>query len=102
MVDFLPPALTTTFLVATIAPLVVGFLVGIIAKTVLKLGVAIAVLLLILIALGIVDPNQIVGPLASMVTSGQTYAEKVKQIAGYLPYSSVAFLIGLAVGFFKG
>ena len=26
---------------------------------------------------------------------------KVSQIAGYLPYSSVTFIIGLAVGFFK-
>lgn len=102
MVTLLPPSLSTTFLVVTIAPLVIGFLIGIIAKTAVKLGIAVAVLIGILIALGMITPNQIIGPLASVVESGQAYIAKVKEVAGYLPYSSVAFIIGLAVGFLKG
>ena len=37
----------------------------------------------------------------SFFKSGPALASKATQIAGYLPYSSVTFIIGLAVGFFK-
>ncbi|MDV3277483.1 MAG: hypothetical protein LYZ69_03330 [Nitrososphaerales archaeon] len=102
MVTFLPPNLSTTFLVVTIAPLIIGFLVGIIAKGMLKVGLAVAVLIGVLIVLGTVAPNQIIGPVASLIASGQAYVEKVKQISGYLPYASITFILGLLVGFFKG
>jgi hypothetical protein len=36
-----------------------------------------------------------------VVSSGPALTSKVSQIAGYLPYSSITFIIGLAVGFFK-
>lgn len=102
MVTLLPPSLSTTFLVVTVAPLVIGFLIGVIAKTALKLGVVVAILIGLLIALGMITPSQVIGPIASLVASGQAYISKVKEVAGYLPYSSVAFVIGLAVGFLKG
>lgn len=102
MVVILPPDLSTTFLAALIVPLILGFLVGLIAKGLLKVGVAIAVLILVLIAIGTITPSQIIGPLVSLFKSGEAYTSKVNQISGYLPYSSVTFLLGLVVGFFKG
>ena len=102
VVTLLPPSLSATFLVVTVAPLVIGFLIGIVAKTAIKLGVAVAILLGILIALGMITPDQVIGPAVSLISSGQAYVGKVKEVAGYLPYSSVTFLIGLAVGFLKG
>lgn len=102
MVSILLPNLSITFLTALIAPLIIGFLVGLIAKSALKIGVAITVLVLILIALGILSPGQILGPVLSLLKSGSGLESKISQVAGYLPYSSVTFLVGLAVGFFKG
>jgi uncharacterized protein YqfA (UPF0365 family) len=96
------PNLSVTFLSATIAPLVIGFLVGIIAKSAMKIGIAIAIIVLILIGLGVLSPDKVLTPLLSLVKSGSALSSKVSELAGYLPYSSVAFLIGLAVGFFKG
>lgn len=98
----LPPSLTTTFVVAAIVPLVIGLIVGIVIKSAIKIGVAIAILLLILIGVGILSPDQVLKPLLSLVQSGSALTSKVKEIAGYLPYSSLTFLIGLAIGFFKG
>lgn len=102
MVAILPPNLSVTFLAALIAPFIIGFLVGLIAKSALKIGVAVAALLLILIGLGMVTPGQILGPALSFLKSGSGLESKISQVAGYLPYSSVTFLLGLAVGFFKG
>jgi uncharacterized membrane protein (Fun14 family) len=98
----LPPALSTTFVIAVIVPLVIGFIVGVIIKSAIKIGVAIAILLLILIAVGILSPDQVLKPLLSLIQSGSTLTSKVKEVAGYLPYSSLTFLIGLAIGFLKG
>jgi hypothetical protein len=101
MVTLLPPDLSVTFIVSLLVPLVLGFLVGIVVKGAVRIGAAIAVIILLLIFTGILTPSQIIQPIMSLVSSGPSLASKVSQIAGYLPYSSVTFLIGLAVGFFK-
>jgi uncharacterized membrane protein (Fun14 family) len=105
MVGILPPDLSTTFLVAAILPLIIGFIVGVIAKSALKIGIALAVLVLILIAVGIITPNQVLQPLISLVKSGSTIStisSDAQRLAAYLPYSSLTFLIGLGVGLWKG
>jgi uncharacterized membrane protein (Fun14 family) len=104
MVSFLPPDLSTTFLVAAILPLIIGFIVGVIIRSAIKIGVAIAILIVLLIAAGIITPAQVIGPLASLVKSGAngTATAYANRIAGYLPYSSITFIIGLAIGYLRG
>ena len=105
MVNFLPPDLSATFLIAAIVPLIIGFIVGIIIRSALKIGIAIAILVILLIAVGIITPSQVIGPIASLVKSGATQStitDYANRIAGYLPYSSITFLIGLAVGLLRG
>lgn len=102
MVTFLPPDLSTTFLVAAIVPLIIGFVVGIVIRSALKIGVALGVLVILLIAVGIISPNQVLTPILSFVKSGSTLTTYANRVAGYLPYSSLTFVIGLAVGLLKG
>ena len=101
MVSLLPPDLSTTFILSLLVPIVLGFLVGTVITAALRIGAAIAIMILLLIFGGILTPTQVIEPLMSVFRSGPSLATKVSQIAGYLPYSSVTFLIGLAVGFFK-
>jgi len=98
----LAPDASITFVVALLVPLVIGFLVGMIAKEALKIGVAIAAIILLLIVTGFITPNQVIQPLVQLVRSGPSLASKVSQIAGYLPYSSLTFIIGFVIGLFKG
>lgn len=102
MTSVLPPDGSITFITALVAPLILGFLVGIIAKAAVKIGVAIAVIIVLLIVVGFITPSQVIQPLVQLVRSGPTIATKVDQIAGYLPYSSITFIVGFVVGFFKG
>ncbi len=102
MVNILPPDLSTTFLVAAILPLIIGFIVGLIVKSVLKIGVALAILVIVLILLGIITPSQVLTPLLALFRSGSALTSDVQRLAGYLPYSSLTFIIGLAIGFLKG
>jgi len=102
MASILPPDLSTTFLVAAILPLIIGFIVGVILKSALKIGIALVAIVIILIALGIITPDQVLKPLLSLVKSGGTLSSDAQRLAGYLPYSSLTFIIGLAVGFWRG
>lgn len=102
MVTLLPPDLSTSFLAAVLVPLIIGFLVGLIAKGLLKVGLAIAALVIVLIALGMLSPSQVLGPVLAVVKSGQSYSGQLARISGYLPYSSLTFILGLVVGFFRG
>lgn len=101
MAFILPPVASATFVVALLVPLVIGFLVGIVIKSAAKIGAAIALIVLLLIFVGIITPSQVIQPLISTFKSGPALASKATQIAGYLPYSSITFIIGLAIGFFK-
>lgn len=102
MVDILIPDLSWTFLAAALIPLVIGFVVGMILKSAMKVGIAIAALVLILIAVGVITPDQVLKPIISLWKGEGAIATGVHRLAGFLPYSSVTFLIGLAVGFLKG
>ncbi len=102
MVLILPPSFSTTFLVSIVAPFIIGFVVGVVVKNAVKIGLALLFLVLFLIFLGILSPNQVLGWAVSLIKSGSAVSAKAQEIAGYLPYSSVTFLIGAALGFFKG
>ncbi len=102
MASILPPDLSITFIAALLIPVVLGFLVGVIAKAAIRIGVAIAIIAIVLILLGILTPNQLIQPIVQLVRSGPGLATKVTQIAGYLPYSSITFIVGFVIGFFKG
>ncbi len=102
MVNFLPPDLSTTFLVAAILPLVLGFIIGVIIRSAIKIGIALAIVAVILIAAGIISPNQVIQPLLSLYKSGPALTADAQRVAGYLPYSSLTFILGLAVGLLKG
>ena len=102
MTTFLAPDLSTTFLVSAILPLIIGFIVGVILKSAIKIGMALVILVVLLLALGVLSPGQVLQPLLSLVKSGSTLTAYANRVAGYLPYSSITFIIGLAAGYLKG
>lgn len=99
---FALPDLSVSFIVAALVPLVLGFIVGLIIRSALKIGIAIAIIIVILIAAGILSPGQVLQPLLSLVKSGPSLVPYAQRIAGYLPYSSLTFILGLLVGLWKG
>lgn len=102
MVTIAVPDLSTAFLVAAIVPLILGFLVGTVIKQALKIGAVIAIIILLLIFVGVLTPSQVLQPIYSAIKgSGPQALTQAKRLAGYLPYSSITFLIGLAVGFYR-
>jgi hypothetical protein len=102
LVAILPPSLSTTFIVAALLPLVIGFIVGLLIKEFLKIGLIIAAIILLLIVAGFLSPDQVLKPLLGFLKSSSSVSDWVKRVAGYLPYTSLTFIVGLVIGFLKG
>ena len=88
------------WLVPTILPLVIGLLVGAIIKRTLKLVFAVVALVIVLVAFGAISItfsdvfSRSLDILPNLINTGRS-------VFDVLPYSSVSFLIGLAIGLWK-
>lgn len=102
MAAILPPDLSATFIIAALVPLIIGFIVGLLIKSFLKIGLLITAILLLLIIAGFLSPDQVLKPILGFLKSSSTVSDWVKRVAGYLPYTSLTFVLGLIVGFLKG
>ena len=92
-------------IVPAVVVLVIGFLVGVVIKRTVKLGLAILSLIGVMAALGYVNlhlngssPETIY----RVFSYAQPLAGQATGIASVLPISSAAFLAGLALGVWKG
>jgi len=89
------------WIVPVVVPFIIGLLVGAVIKRTLKLILIIAALLIVLIATGFVSLTyqdifqKAMQFLPKLYESGKGWLD-------VLPYSSVTFLIGLALGLWKG
>ena len=86
--------------------LVIGFLVGIVIKRTVKLGLAILSLIGVLAAFGYINLH-LNGPSQETIyrvfsSYAQPFANQATEAASILPIASAAFLVGLALGILKG
>ena len=95
----IPPEIA--LLIPLVLPFVIGLLVGVIVKRGLKLLIAIVVLVIVLVATGLLNLtfqdtlSKSLQLLPNLIHSGQWALD-------ILPYSAATFLIGLALGLWKG
>jgi uncharacterized membrane protein (Fun14 family) len=89
-------------LVALVGPFVVGLLVGVLAKRILSVALILIALFIALAALGYMSPEQVTRLLQQLGYAAKDALDSAMRIKDAVPYSSVAFLIGLAIGLWKG
>jgi uncharacterized membrane protein (Fun14 family) len=92
----IPPEIA--WLVPVILPFIIGLLVGAVIKRVLKLLVLVVALVVILVVTGVLSLT-----LGGLFAEAMNFLPKLYDLGrgwlNVLPYSSVAFLIGIAIGF---
>jgi len=92
-------------IVPALVVLAIGFLVGIVLKKTVKLGLAILSLAGLLVATGYIN-LQLSEPSTATIyrvfSQGQQAASQASTFASILPVTSAAFLVGLALGVWKG
>jgi uncharacterized membrane protein (Fun14 family) len=92
----IPPEIA--WLIPVVLPLIIGLLVGAIVKKGFKLLIAVVALIIVLVAIGILSWT-----FTGLFDEAMKILPKLYDVGhgwlNVLPYSSVAFLIGLALGF---
>jgi hypothetical protein len=89
-------------LVAFVGPFVVGLLVGVLAKRVLSVALILIALFIVLAAIGYMSPEQVARLLQQLGYAAKDALDSAMRIKDAVPYSSAAFLIGIAIGLWKG
>lgn len=91
-----PPEIA--WLIPVVMPFIIGLLVGAIIKKAAKLLVVVVALVIVLIATGVLSLS-----FSDLYTQAMNFLPKLYDVGSgwlnVLPYSSVAFLVGLALGF---
>ncbi|MGB9725011.1 MAG: hypothetical protein ACPLZF_00850 [Nitrososphaeria archaeon] len=100
MVNFVPPEYA--WIIPVIVPFIIGLIVGVIIKRALKLVLALIILLIVLVAVGYTQlPTFEEIARAALKYLPILWAE-ASPLTNILPYSSITFLLGLALGLWKG
>jgi len=92
-------------IVPALVVLAIGLLVGIVLKKTLRLGLAIASLVALLVATGYINlqlSDSSKTTIYRVVSEIPTVASQASGVASILPITSAAFLVGLALGIWKG
>jgi uncharacterized membrane protein (Fun14 family) len=92
----IPPEIA--WLIPVVLPFIIGLLVGAIVKRGFKLLIAVVALIIVLVATGILSLT-----FTDLFNEAMNFLPKLYDVGhgwlNVLPYSSVTFLIGLALGF---
>lgn len=100
MTNFIPPEYA--WIIPIIVPFIIGLIVGVIVKKTLKLVIALIVLLIFLAVVGYMQlPSFEEIAKAALAYLPIIWAE-ASPLLNILPYSSLTFLLGLAIGLWKG
>ncbi len=89
------------WLVPVVVPFIIGLLVGAVIKRAMKLMVIIAALVIVLVATGVLSLT-----FRDIYDKAMEFLPRLIDLGGgvkdVLPYSSAAFLVGLALGLWRG
>ncbi len=84
---------------ALVLPFIIGFLIGYILKQSLKLLGALVALVLILLLAGYINIEFLQFVFANLLNYGANALEAATAVGAILPFSSMLFIIGVALGF---
>jgi uncharacterized membrane protein (Fun14 family) len=92
-------------IIPALVVLAIGFLVGVVLKKTVKLGLAIASLVSLLVATGYINlqlSESSKTTIYRVFSQAPAVASQASAAANILPITSAAFLVGLALGIWKG
>lgn len=99
--DIMEISSSVAWLVPIIVPFIIGLLVGFLIKHTLKLIIVIAALVIVLVVTGALSIG-----FSDLYNKAMEFLPKLSETGSawinILPYSSVAFIVGLVIGLWKG
>ena len=92
----------TSEIAYALVSVLLGLLVGYLVKNIIKIGLTILAIIIILIAIGAISPHTVISGIETVTNYTPQIEKYVSQILTYLPYNSLLFIIGFAIGLWKG
>lgn len=87
---------------AVAGPFLLGLIVGALIKRVLTFALLIMALFVVLVAFGYATPQQVASILQQLGYAAKDALDYAMKFRDVVPYSSLAFLVGLAIGLWRG
>ena len=94
--------LTLTQIVSILGLFVLGLLVGILIRRLISIALILLAIVILAIALGYLSPSTLAALFHYAGYAMSIAYAKAQQFVGAIPYSSLAFIIGLVIGLIKG
>jgi len=98
----LPSNITEAEIVQLVISFLLGLLIGILIRKVLVVALILLAIVVLLMVAGYVSPQQIEAFLNSSLANLQSYTGGAQEIVKFIPYNSIAFIIGFVIGLIKG
>ncbi|MEM4742902.1 MAG: hypothetical protein QW792_03025 [Pyrobaculum sp.] len=89
-------------ILAFVGPFVLGVVVGALVKRILSIALLIIALFIALMAFGYLAPEQVFTLLQQFGHVAKDALENATKLRELIPYTSIAFIIGLIVGLWRG
>lgn len=94
--------LTLTQIISIVGLFLLGLLVGILIRRLLSVALIILAIVILALALGYIHPSSIMAILQYAGYAASVAYSKAQQFMTIIPFSSIAFIIGLVIGLVKG
>ena len=95
-------SLPTSEVVALAVSFLLGLLIGFLIRKVIAVGLILLAIVVLLIAAGYLSPTQVEYLVQNLATNATKYVSTVNSVKVYIPYNSIAFVIGFVIGLLKG
>ncbi|MGC9104963.1 MAG: hypothetical protein ACP5HQ_00835 [Thermoprotei archaeon] len=94
--------ITASEVVQLVIAFLLGLLIGFLVRNLVKIGLILLAIVILLIVAGFVTPAQVESWINSILANLHAYVSSGQNYLGYLPYNSLAFVIGFIIGLIKG
>jgi uncharacterized membrane protein (Fun14 family) len=101
-VESMLSGVTASEVIQLVVAFLLGLLIGFLVRNVIKIGLILLAIVIILIVAGYVTPTQVESLINSTLANFHSYVSSGQNYLSYLPYNSLAFVIGFIIGLVKG
>ena len=95
-------SVSTSEMVALAVSFLLGLLIGFLIRKVIAVGLILLAIVILLIAAGYLSPTQVEHLVQNLAVNATHYVSTINSVKAYIPYNSIAFVIGFIIGIVKG
>ena len=89
-------------IVSLVVSFLLGLLIGLLIRKVIAVGLILLAIVVLLIVAGYLTPTQVEQLVQNLAANATHYVTTINSLRAYIPYNSIAFVVGFVIGLIKG